>query len=363
MTEVIMMNTFFKKNIRMYRGKIFLFISIIGVILGGSFIFYFYQVFFWSNTAFENDSSYLFIDHDDSIDSLSINLSPLLKSVDLFRIAAEKKGYASRLRSGKFKLLRGMNNNEIINELRGNPLPVKVTFNNQERIENLAGRIAEQIEPDSLSLLETFLDTEFLYEKGFTKETALCLYLPNTYDLYWQSSGEDFRAKIWDFYQQFWNEERRSKAKSLKLTPIQVSILASIVVKESVKKEEQPIIAGVYLNRLNKGMKLQADPTVIYTIKESMGDFDYTVKRVLYRDLELDSPYNTYKVKGLPPGPIAMPDLSSIDAVLNAEEHNFLYFVAAPEKPGYHLFASSLMEHNQNKLMYTQWLNQQKIFR
>ncbi|MGA0967000.1 MAG: endolytic transglycosylase MltG [Flavobacteriaceae bacterium] len=347
----------------MYRRKIVIAISILGIVLGGSFIYYFYQVFFWSNTAFENDSSYLFIDRDDSLDSLSLNLTPLLKSIDLFRVAAEKKGYATRLRSGKFKLLRGMGNNEIINELRANPLPVKVTFNNQERIENLAGRIAAQIEPDSLSLLEAFLDTEFLSERGFTKQTALCLYLPNTYDLYWHSSAEEFRTKIWEFYQQFWNEERRAKAKSLRLTPIQVSILASIVVKESVKKEEQPTIAGVYLNRLKKGMKLQADPTVIYAIKEAKDDFDLTVRRVLYRDLELDSPYNTYKVKGLPPGPIAMADLSSIDAVLNAEQHSYLYFVAAPERPGYHLFASSLGEHNQNKLKYTQWLNRQKIFR
>lgn len=347
----------------MYRRKIVIAISILGIVLGGSFIYYFYQVFFWSNTAFENDSSYLFIDRDDSLDSLSLNLTPLLKSIDLFLVAAEKKGYATRLRSGKFKLLRGMGNNEIINELRANPLPVKVTFNNQERIENLAGRIAAQIEPDSLSLLEAFLDTEFLSERGFTKQTALCLYLPNTYDLYWHSSADEFRTKIWEFYQQFWNEERRAKAKSLRLTPIQVSILASIVVKESVKKEEQPTIAGVYLNRLKKGMKLQADPTVIYAIKEAKDDFDLTVRRVLYRDLELDSPYNTYKVKGLPPGPIAMADLSSIDAVLNAEQHNYLYFVAAPERPGYHLFASSLREHNQNKLKYTQWLNRQKIFR
>ncbi|MGA0212100.1 MAG: aminodeoxychorismate lyase, partial [Flavobacteriaceae bacterium] len=161
----------------MYRRKIVIAISILGIVLGGSFIYYFYQVFFWSNTAFENDSSYLFIDRDDSLDSLSLNLTPLLKSIDLFLVAAEKKGYATRLRSGKFKLLRGMGNNEIINELRANPLPVKVTFNNQERIENLAGRIAAQIEPDSLSLLEAFLDTEFLSERGFTKQTALCLFL------------------------------------------------------------------------------------------------------------------------------------------------------------------------------------------
>lgn len=347
----------------MYRRKIILFISLLGIAFGGYFIFYFYQVFFWNNTAFNNESTYVFIDNDDNIDSLSKELIPLLKSVDQFRVAAIKKGYANRVRSGKYKLEKGMGNNEIINLLRSKPLAVTVTFNNQERLEDLAGRIATQIAPDSIELLATFRDPQFLKERGFSELTALCLYLPNSYNLYWESSPEDFREKMWEYYQNYWNEERRAKAQALGLTPNEVSVLASIVKKESVKKEEQPRIAGVYINRLKRGMKLQADPTVIYAIKHASGNFDQIIRRVLLRDLKLDSPYNTYKNTGLPPGPIAMPDLHTIDAVLNAEQHQYLYFVASPSQPGYHLFAKTNQEHNQNKQEYTKWINEQKIYR
>jgi UPF0755 protein len=189
------------------------------------------------------------------------------------------------------------------------------------------------------------------------------MFLPNTYEVFWDTTPENFRNRMLKYYQSYWNENRKNKVKSLGLTPVEAVILASIVQKESVQVEEQNTIAGVYLNRLKKKMKLQADPTVIYAMKKATGDFQQVIKRVLYKDLKLNSPYNTYKVKGLPPGPITMPDLRTLEAVLHPEQHNYLYFVAAPEKIGYHLFASSLAEHNRNKKKYTSWLNNQKIYR
>ena len=347
----------------MYRRKLFLLISILGIVLGLFFVFKFYQTFFWSNTQFENDFSYVFVDRDDTIDSLTLQLKPLLKSTKNFLIAAEKKGYAQHVRSGKYRIQKSMGNNDIINILRSERLTTKVVFNNQERIEDLAGRIAEQIEADSLTLLNSFLDPVFLEEAGFTEDNALAMYLPNTYEVFWDTTPENFRNRMLKYYQSYWNENRKNKVKSLGLTPVEAVILASIVQKESVQVEEQNTIAGVYLNRLKKKMKLQADPTVIYAMKKATGDFQQVIKRVLYKDLKLNSPYNTYKVKGLPPGPITMPDLRTLEAVLHPEQHNYLYFVAAPEKIGYHLFASSLAEHNRNKKKYTSWLNNQKIYR
>lgn len=347
----------------MYRKKLVVLISLSGVGIGLFFVLRFYQIFFWSNTSFENKYSFVFIDHDDTIDSLSIQLKPLLKSIPNFRIAADKKGYSQRVHSGKYKLAKGMGNNDLINTLRSQRQTTQVIFNNQERLEDLVGRIALQIEADSISLLTSFQEQSFLDETGFTHENALAMYLPNSYDVFWDTSPDDFRQRMLDYYHAFWNKKRLEQAKNIKLSPIEVYILASIVQKESVQKEEQNKIAGVYLNRLRKGMKLQADPTVIYAVKKKTGDFSQVFRRVLYKDLRINSPYNTYRKRGLPPGPISMPDLSAIQAVLNPEKHNYLYFVVSPEKIGYHLFAEDLEEHNKNKKVYTRWLDRQKIYR
>lgn len=347
----------------MYRRKIIILISFIGVGIGLFFIFRFYQIFFWSNTIFENKNSFVFIDRDDDIDSLTIELKSLLKSTDDFILAAEKKGYNKRILPGKYRIKKGMGNNEIINTLRSQRLTTTVVFNNQERIEDLAGRIAIQIEADSLELLNAFQDPVFLSENGFKKVDALTMYLPNSYDIFWDITPQDFRKRMLDYNNLFWNKKRMNKAKDLNLSPKDVYILASILQKETIKSKEQNRIAGVYLNRLKIGMKLQADPTVIFALKKESDDFQRIIKRVLYKDLRTKSPYNTYRHQGLPPGPITMPDLSAIDAVLDYEKHNYLYFVASTTNPGYHLFAKNLREHNKNKKVYTRWLRKQNIYR
>ena len=255
-----------------------------------------------------------------------------------------------------------MNSNEIINALRQN-VPVKLAFNNQERIEDFAGRIGTQLESDSLQLLKAFKDTKFLAANGFTETNVLSMFIPNSYEFYWNTNAEKFRDKMAEEYKKFWNEARIAKAQKLSLTPLQVSALASIVHKETVKSDERPRVAGVYLNRLQKGMKLEADPTVIYAVKKEAGDFNRVIKRVLYKDLETDSPYNTYMYGGLPPGPIAMPDITAIDAVLNSEKHNYIYFCASVTNFGYHEFAVTPAQHEANRRKYVAWINSQGIKR
>jgi UPF0755 protein len=226
-------------------------------------------------------------------------------------------------------------------------------------LENLCERVSSQIEPDTTKLLATFRDTLFLKENDFTKDNVFAMFLPNTYEVYWNISAEKFRSKMLDEYKRFWTKERIAKADALNLTPVQVITLASIVHKETVKKSERPTVAGVYLNRLNIGMALQADPTVIYALKLRDKNFVQIIKRVLYNDLFINSPFNTYQNIGLPPGPIAMPDVDAIDAVLNAEKHGYIYFCASVEKFGYHEFASTITQHNVNAKKYADWLNAQ----
>ena len=223
---------------------------------------------------------------------------------------------------------KGMSNNDIINSIRSKNLPIKVSFNNQETLEKLAGRIATQIEADSVSLLKTMKDDAFLDENNFKQTTALGMYLPNSYEFFWNTSAEEFRARMLKEYNRFWNASRLEKAKALGLSEDEVITLASIVYEESKQVAEQPRIAGVYLNRIRIGMPLQADPTLKFAAYQLPKYKNTIIKRVLDVHKEIKSPYNTYKNLGLPPGLIAMPDISAIDAVLNYEKHNYYYFVA-----------------------------------
>ncbi|MEO9511362.1 MAG: endolytic transglycosylase MltG [Flavobacteriaceae bacterium] len=347
----------------MYLKKTLWAVAILGLLICGFVAFQIYSAIFSPNTRFANEQAFVFIPSEASFSEVKRTVSPLLKNAETFEAVAERKGYITNIKGGKFPIDKGMNNNEIINSLRSNNLPVKVSFNNQESLASLAGRISKQIEADSLSLFEAFNDADFLQQTGFTEDSKLGMYLPNTYELFWNTSATDFRERMYREYKKYWNPERLQKAKKLKLTPNKVIALAAIVQKETVKTEERPRVAGVYLNRIKKNIALQADPTVIFAIKKETGNYDTIIKRVLYRDLEMDSPYNTYKYVGIPPGPIAMPDISSIEAVLNPEKHDYLFFVANVSNFGYHIFAKTLAQHNRNKVQYTRWLDSQKIRR
>ena len=347
----------------MYIKKILVAVVLLGLVAMGGFAWYVYNTVFVSNTAFNNSEAHIYIPSDATYQDVLSEFEPILKDVDAFTAVAQKKGYVGNIKAGHFIIKKGMNNNEIINTIRSKNIPVMVKFNNQERLEDLAGAIARQIEADSVELLEAMKNKAFLQEVDLTPDTALTLYIPNTYEFYWNSSAETFRERMKTEYNRFWNENRMQKAAKLDMTPVEVMSLAAIVQKETAKVEERPTVAGVYINRLQRGMLLQADPTVIYAKKRAEQDFDQVIKRVLYKDLELDSPYNTYKYAGVPPGPIAMPDISSIDAVLNYEKHDYYYFVANVERFGYHTFAKTLSQHNRNKAEYVRWISQQGVNR
>lgn len=291
---------------------------------------------------------------DSVLDSLEKN--DALLDLKAFRWVARKKDYHHVVRPGRFHFKQGMNNNEMVNILRaGLQEPVDLIFNNIRTPEQLAGVVSTYLQADSASVLELFTPgTAGKY--GFAPETFISMFIPNTYEFYWTTSAKEFADRMKVEHERFWNEERRKKAEALGLTPQEVSTLASIVQEETVKADEKARVAGVYINRLRRGMLLQADPTVKYAVG------DVTLRRILFSHLEIDSPYNTYKNAGLPPGPITFPEISSIDAVLNFEEHDYYYFCARDDFSGYHAFARTNAEHNINAEKYRRALDEQKIF-
>ncbi|MBG6111171.1 UPF0755 protein [Flavobacterium sp. CG_23.5] len=340
-------------------------ITIVSVVLITGLIVYGFVLvrqIFSDNTKFSEKEVYVYVPTGSTYDNVKKIIAPYVQNIDRFEMVADKRSYPDNVNPGRFLFTKGMSSYNLVKALRTN-VPVNLAFNNQERLENLAGRVGSQIESDSLSLLKSFKDSIFLKENGFTNENVLALFIPNTYETYWNTSAEKFRDKMIKEYRNFWNKERVAKAAKQGLTPIQATILASIVHKESVKKDERPRIAGAYLNRIRLQMPLQADPTVIYALKLKFNDFDQVIKRVFYNDLKIASPYNTYMNVGLPPGPIAMPDITALEAVLNPEKNNYIYFCASVERFGYHEFATTLEEHNVNAKKYSDWINSQGVKR
>ena len=336
---------------------IFALISIGGV--GG---IYFYKIFYESNTLFNDEYVFIKIPTNSTENQLLDSIGKHVKDLSKFSKAANYKDYFSNIKPGRYKLENGFNNNQIINSLRSNNVPIKITYNNIETFDQLIKRISERIEADSLSLSNVFFEEKFLNDLGLDSESVFSLFIPNTYEFFWNTSAIQFRERILKEFDRFWNDSRIEKSKKLNLNPIEVMTLASIVQKETPKVDERPTIAGVYLNRLERNMKLQADPTVVYTIKKRDG-FDTKIRRVLYKDLRIKSPYNTYVYRGLPPAPIVTPDISAIEAVLNPQKHSFIYFVADVSNPGYHLFSRTNAEHNRKKRQYTNWLKKNRIRR
>lgn len=328
-----------------------------GVVIGGIVTFYIYKKAFTPNTAFNQKEVFVYIPTNSTYNDVKEIVAPFLKNVDNFDFVAQKRNYSTNVKAGKFLLKNNMTTFDIVRALKSN-IPVKLAFNNQETIEKLAQRIATQVEPDSQTLIQAFTNQKFMEDNGFTEETILAMFIPNTYEIYWNTTAEKIANKMAAEYKRFWNEERMAKALNKNLTPIQVAILASIVQKETSKVIERPRIAGVYLNRLALNMPLQADPTVIFAMKKNSGDFDQIIKRVYSKDTQgTISPYNTYINLGLPPGLITMPDISAIDAVLNAEKHDYIYFCASVDRIGYHDFASNYEAHKVNAKKYAQWIN------
>lgn len=341
--------------------KIAITVVMLGLLAFAYFSYYVYSVMLVPNTAFNGKEAFIFISPGASYDEVRADLEPLLIDIDKFDVLAKQKKYIFNIKSGRYRITNGMTNNDIINSIRSQNIPIKLTFNNQNSLPQLAKRISNQIESDSLSLIQTFLDEDFLKENGFTTATALAMYLPNSYEFFWNTSAEKFRQKMLQSYRRFWNNERQEKAQKIGLTPIEVSVLAAIVQEESKQTSEQPRVAGVYINRLNSGWALQADPTLKFAAYQRPEYKNKIIKRVLNKHKAIKSPYNTYLNKGLPPGLIAMPDLSAIEAVLEYEPHDFFYFAADPQQPGFHKFAKTLSEHNNNARSYQKYLNNKGV--
>jgi len=338
--------------------KIIIAVSIVILMVGLFFGFKFYKIYFAPNVT--ESGKYLYVKTGGTLDDLfqEIKSKDLLRDAGSFSDAAERMDLALNLKPGRYKLLTGMNNRSLVNKIKaGNQEPVNLKFQNIRRKEDFSGYLAKNLEPDSVTFAQILDSASFVEQHGFTTENIYTMFIPNTYEMYWNTSAMDFFNKMKKEYEKFWNPERKQKAEALKMTPIQVSILASIVDAEAIYNIEMPIIAGLYLNRLHRGILLQADPTVIFA------NGDFTVKRVTWDLLKKDSKYNTYKYAGLPPGPIMMPSIKAIDAVLNKEDNNYLYMCAKEDFSGYHSFAETRQEHEINAKRYRDALNQRKIFR
>jgi UPF0755 protein len=275
-------------------------------------------------------------------------------------VAQQKKWLTAK--PGRYMLEPGMSNNAMVNMFRGGlQTPVTLSINMAESIADVAGQASKTILADSAAIYSSFVDEDFLAKNDLDFTTVRTIVLPNTYEVYWSVTPEDLRDRLLREYKAFWTDGRKALAQGLNLTVVQVSSLASIVEKEAGANDEMPTIAGLYLNRLRKGMLLQSDPTVLYAKQLRDGKSD--IQRVLYADLEIDSPYNTYRYPGLPPAPIQIPSAKAIDAVLHAEQHDYLFMCANPEKPGYHSFAKNGEQHSVNVRKWHKWLNDNKIMR
>ena len=343
----------------MYIKRILILIVALGLIFMGSFSLYVYKVMFKSNTSFDEKSKDLYIKTGTSYNQLLNQIDSYVLNVNDFDVLAKRKKY--NVRPGKYQIKNGMNNNEIINSLRSNNITVNVIYNNIVDLEDLAGKISNQIEADSISFLNSF-KTEFFKERGFDEKNILSMYIPNSYNFFWNTSVEKFNKRMFEEYTKFWQKNNRvEKANKIGLTKNEVMILASIVYEESKQNIELRKIAGVYINRLNDNWKLGADPTVKFAAYQLEEYKNTIIRRVLNKHLRIDSPYNTYKYYGLPPGIISMPSIQAIDAVLNYEKHNYYFFAADPSNPGYHSFAKSLSEHKRNARKFHRYLNSKGI--
>ena len=275
-------------------------------------------------------------------------------------VAQQKKWETAK--TGYYTIEPGMSNNDMINMLRaGLQTPIKLTINGVESVSDVCGMVASELLVDSAELFQQFTDNEFLANHDLNYATVRHIIIPNTYEFYWNISTSGFAERMLKEYRGFWNNSRNQQAAAIGLSQLEVSTLASIVQKETARGDEMAVVAGLYLNRLRKNMRLQSDPTVIYA--KQLREPDVEVRRVLYADLEIDSPYNTYRNAGLPPAPITISTIQAIDAVLNAQKHQYIFMCADPDRPGYHSFAANSRDHEKNRRKYIRWLNEQGIRR
>ncbi len=349
----------------MFKSRTFLAGAIVFFsILLATLFFYFYQVAAAPNLQVGKDDTFLLIPSGAGYQTVidSVKGKKILHDELSFRFLSKLLKYQEKVKAGRYRIKRNMTNWQAIMTLRsGRQEAVKLTFNNIRLKEQLPGRLCRNLEADSVKFRALINDTAVVAKYGFDTTTITCLFIPNTYEMYWNTSSDELLDRMHKEYQKFWTEARKKKAAAIGFTPVQVSIMASIVEAEQAQRpDERPRIAGVYVNRMTSretDYKLQADPTVVFAVR------NFSIRRVLNTDKQVNSPYNTYKYRGLPPGPINLPSTASIDAVLNYEKHDYLYFCAKEDFSGYHNFAETYEEQMRNARLYQAALNARKILR
>jgi UPF0755 protein len=338
--------------------KIIIAVAALLIVIGCIAGYYVYQMIYAPNISVR-DAQYLYIRNDADFEQVKRDLYAnfVVDDKEAFERVAELKHYDGNVKPGRYRIKKSMSNNELINMLRsGAQEPVQLRINSIRTFPQLCGKVAAQIDVDSATLCNLLLEGDALQKYGFDSKTGVAMFIPDTYEMYWNTTERGFVDKMYVNYKNYWNESRLKKAKALNLTQIEVSTLASIVQCEhSVHREEQPTIAGLYLNRLRTGMALQSDPTVVFAI----GDF--SIRRVTGAMLEVDSPYNTYKNVGLPPSPITFPEKSALDAVLDYDHNDYIYMCAKADFSGKHSFAKTYSQHLQNAKEYRKALDKRGI--
>lgn len=344
-----------KKKLFIRGGLIGGALIILLMVTGGSILYTW--IYSPSLTGVNSDSVYFYVRTGSTYPQVYMDFkkSGWLRYERGFDWVAKKKEYPGNLKPGRYLLQKGMSNSGIIDILRsGKQAEVSLVFNTTRHLDRLAAVISKQIEADSASLIKAFRDTAVMASYGFTPDQWRAMFLPNTYRFLWNTDATQFLNRMNQEFKAFWNAERESRLKEIGLDKFQLMSLAAIVQEETFKTEDMPIVAGVYINRIKKGIRLQADPTVIFALG------DYSIRRVLHSHLTIDSPYNTYRYAGLPPGPIRIPSIQAIDACLNYQEHDFLYFCAKEDFSGYSVFARTYSEHLVNARKYQRAISKSK---
>ena len=341
-----------KKAIRIIIGSV-----LIASLVGLAFLGYIYY-FFLTKPFQLSETAYIYLDRDDTIDSVYTKIIETghPKQMYGFEVLTKKGDYSNHIKTGRYAIKPTDNMRYLYTRLSlGYQSPVRLTIGSVRTLDRMARNVGNQLMIDSAEVAQLIADTAFIHKLGYTEATLPALFIPNTYEVYWNMSAEDFMQRMQKEHKAYWNEERLKKAEAIGLTPIEVSTLASIVEEETAVNAEKPMVAGLYINRLKRGMLLQADPTVKFSLKE------FGLKRILYKHLEVNSPYNTYKHAGLPPGPIRVPSYQGLESVLNYTQHNYLYMCAKEDFSGTHNFATNSAQHAANARKYQQALNRRGI--
>ena len=322
------------------------------------FLYFVYILFAPNILLRSNEKAFLCIPDSSSFNDVTkiLDKDARVLNMSSFRQVAKLLSYGNKIHSGRYALKSGMNNFQLIRILRsGRQTPVKLTFNNIRTKEQLAARLGSELMADSTSILKLLNDTSFLSSYNLGPNTAISIFIPNTYEVFWNLDAKELFERMNKEYKKFWTDERKAKAAAIPLTPTEVTTLASIVEEETNNKHDRPMVAGLYINRLKAGMPLQADPTVKFALN------NFGLKRIVFVHLRAESPYNTYKHAGLPPGPIRVATENGIDAVLNYTHHNYMYMCASETLNGEHKFAVTWAEHMVNAKKYRQELDARKI--